>query len=746
MSQKAPSAGIEKLGLGTAPVFLTAISTILGAVLFLRFGYAVGSVGFLGAIGIILIGHLVTIPTSMAIAEIATNQKVEGGGEYYIISRSFGLTIGGTIGIALFFSQAISVAFYIIAFGEAFTPVLSWLADQMNLAAVDTRFVSIPTMVLFAALMLTRGADAGVKLLYVVVSVLFVALVLFFMGKTGYLPPDGTNRLVTKIDNPDSFFTVFAIIFPAFTGMTAGVGLSGDLKNPGRSIPLGTIAATLAGMIMYVLIAYKLAISASPERLVEDQLVMGYIALWGPVIPIGLACATLSSALGSIMVAPRTLQALGKDAILPSPFLNRWLSFGQKDTNEPINATMITCFLAFVVIAMGDINFVAKIISMFFMVTYGSLCLISFLEHFASNPAYRPTFRSRWYISLVGAVMCIWLMFKMNTTYAFLALIVILILYFSISRFKRDERSMAAIFRGVIFQMSRALQVFLQKRHHHYQIEEWRPSIVSIADQAFHNFDQFNLIRWIAERYGFGTHIHLVKGYLSQRSVKEGKETLDQLLSMAEYTDSNVYINTIISPSFTTAIAQAIQLPGVSGKANNMILHSYPRHDPENLPEILENIPLVKCMDFDIGILSCSDRGFGLKKEIQIWIRPRDYMNANLMILLGYVILGHKEWRRASLKINAVYPAESIDQKRMEFKNLIEQGRLPISINNINIIPQQPEKSIKSTINQYSKFSDLTIIGFRIEAVKNKGVEVFNDYNELGNVLFINASSKIKIY
>ena len=110
--------------MGTWPVFMTAISTILGAILFLRFGYAVAHVGLIGALGIIVIGHLVTLPTATAVAEIATNQKVEGGGAYYMISRSFGLNIGAAIGIALFLSQAISVAFYVIAFAESFEPVL----------------------------------------------------------------------------------------------------------------------------------------------------------------------------------------------------------------------------------------------------------------------------------------------------------------------------------------------------------------------------------------------------------------------------------------------------------------------------------------------------------------------------------------------------------------------------------------------------------------------------------------------
>ena len=169
------------------------------------------------------------------------------------------------------------------------------------------------------------------------------------------------------IQNPDSFFIVFAIIFPAFTGMTAGVGLSGDLLDPKKAIPLGSLMATFTGMLIYLFIAYKLTISASPEDLASDQLIMGKIALWGPIIALGLAAATFSSALGSIMVAPRTLQALASDEIIPNRRINALLSKETKK-GEPFNATVITIMIALFFLLVGDINMVAQIISMFFMV------------------------------------------------------------------------------------------------------------------------------------------------------------------------------------------------------------------------------------------------------------------------------------------------------------------------------------------------------------------------------------------
>ncbi len=229
---KAPTAR-----LGTPAVFFTALSTILGAIMFLRFGYAVAHVGLVGAFAIILLGHAVTLPTAMAIAEIATNQRVEGGGEYFIISRSFGLVIGASIGLALYLSQAVSVAFYVVAFGEAFDPLYALLQDRFDLVLVSKRWVTIPALVGLTALMLTRGAALGVRALYAVVVLLIASLVAFFLGEPLAGRPEGAAVFAATVSDPDPFFLVFAIVFPAFTGMTAGVGLSGDLKDPRRALP-----------------------------------------------------------------------------------------------------------------------------------------------------------------------------------------------------------------------------------------------------------------------------------------------------------------------------------------------------------------------------------------------------------------------------------------------------------------------------------------------------------------------------
>jgi solute carrier family 12 sodium/potassium/chloride transporter 2 len=734
----------HKANFGTLPVFMTTVSTILGAILFLRFGYAVGHHGFLGALLIILIGHIVTFPTAMAVAEIATNQKVQGGGAYFIISRSFGLNIGASIGIALFFSQAISVSFYIIAFAEASDPVINWLHHTHNIPVFDKRWISIPSMAILSILILTRGANVGMKALYVVVAILFTSIIFFLLGK----PVEGVPEfnLTAKIAQPDNFFFVFTIIFPAFTGLAAGLGLSGDLKNPSKSIPTGTLWATIVGFFVYIVVAYKLAISASPEELASDQLIMQRIAIWGPIIPIGLAAASLSSALGSIMVAPRTLQAIGYDDIFPSGFINRWFSKGTEGSNEPVNAAVITIIIAFFFIAIGDINFVAQIISMFFMVTYGAICLISFLEHFAADPSYRPTFKSKWYLSLIGGVFSIWLMFKMNAPYAIFSVVIMSLFYVMVTSFRKDKKGLEKLFRGVVFQLSRQIQIFAQRADKEDLDKNWRPFAICVTQDTFIRRSAFDMLRWISYKYGFGTYIHFIKGILSEKSNRESKEILKRLINLSAGSKNRVYLDTIISPSYTSAIAQVIQLSGISGKGNNMILFEFSSSHPDGINEALKTHNLLQSTGFDICVLHTSYKGFGYKQQIHIWITSSDYDNANLMILLGYIILGHPEWKKGILKIYALYNSQDLERKRKDLLELIRSGRIPISPSNINLISMDETESKEQIITEKSTDADLVVVGFRFERIRTEGVNIFKGYENLSNTLFISSNQEKELF
>lgn len=738
---------------GTSAVYFTALSTIVGAIVFLRFGYAVGTVGLWGTFALILVGHLVTIPTAFAISELATNKRVEGGGEYFIISRSFGLNIGATLGVLLYLSQTISVAFYIVAFTEAFEFLFKYFQTHYGIV-LPKQVISIPAMLLLSALVLKKGANMGLKVLYVAGTLVLVALLMFFFGSP---VGEGTEAEYfaanATLKNTGSMFVVLAIIFPAFTGITAGVGLSGDLKNPGKSIPIGTTLATFTGFVLYLLICLKFARSASPEALLENQLIMGDIAIGGSVlIPLGLAACTFTSALSSIMVGPRTLQALALDDSIPIRVSNRWLRRTRSTDNEPVNASLVTCLIALVFVAFGSVDSVAQIISMFFLVTYGTLCLISFLHHFGSSPAYRPTFKSKWYISLTGFVVSVWAMFQISFIYTIVAYASIIALYIYLEHYHSNRKGFSAIFANTIFQINRRLQIYLQnkiKRDTNAQDnsgEEWRPSAICISRNTFKRDSALKLLNWISYKYGFGTYLHLIDGYYSKKTSEQAKVEAERLLQNLD-SSNQVYIDTIISPSTTSAIAQSIQIPGIAGMENNMVIFEYLKSDPgEDLNDIITNFRMVNAGGFDVCILGTSRKPILYKNGIHIWVNRFDVVNTNLMILLGFIIMGHPSWKGANIKIFNVCRADEVDEVREKMQELIKSGRMPITETNIEIIVRDEHLSVKDIINKRSIDAGLTMIGFDENAFKKDGdTSLFEGYGEIGNVLFVHSHGEKEI-
>jgi len=499
-------------------------------------------------------------------------------------------------------------------------------------------------------------------------------------------------------------------------------------------------------MIIYFFIIYKLASSASLEDLTENQLIMAQIAIGGSfIIPLGLAASTISSAIGSILVAPRTLQALAWDLSFPSKKLNQFLARGRGASNEPFNATVVTVVIAFLFVALGNVNTVAGIISMFFMVTYGALCLISFLYHFGASPSYRPSFRSRWYISLVGFITAVWVMFRINVWYALTAVVLIVILYIYISSYHKGRKGLVSIFTNALMQLNRALQVFLQQSRKSRVSNDWRPSAVCISKDSFARQDSFLLLSWISHRFGFGTYIHLIEDYYSKASYEESKKVLTKLINQYRGLGSQVYIDTLISPSYTSAIAQTIQLPGISGMENNMLILEYDRGDPSNLDSIIDNYSLINAGNFDVCIFGSCSRPLNYSHSIDVWLRSVDYDNSHLMILLSFIIQGHPQWRKAQIRIFEICKPGRKQETRERLEELIKRGRLPITAKNIEIIESREDVDFRQEINERSEMAGLTIIGFTGELLKFKGKALFDNYDKLGQILFVNASEQKEI-
>ncbi|MCL2727303.1 MAG: amino acid permease, partial [Bacteroidales bacterium] len=527
----------------------------------------------------------------------------------------------------------------------------------------------------------------------------------------------------------------------AFTGIAAGVGLSGDLRNPGRSIPLGTMLGTATGFLVYVLVVWKLAVSASPEDLAADQLIMSRIALFGAVmIPLGLAACTSSSAIGAMMVAPRTLQAIAADSTFPFQKINQFLSRSKGQNREPYNASLVSFAIALLFVVLGDVDSVAGIISMFFLITYGTLCLISFLNHFGSPPSYRPRFKSRWHFSLAGFILSVWVMFKINPLYTVVSYIVIVLIYLFIGYTNKDQKGLASIIKGALFQLNRQLQVYMQKNRAGMYTEEWRPAVLCISPHSFERTKMLELMKWISHQHGFGTYFHLIKGYFNPQTYAQSKEVLSQLVETQKKRGSTLYLDTMISPSYSMAIAQAIQSPSISGMENNMVIFEYDKSAPIELPCIIEDVHLVKSGNYDVGIYAISEQPVDPKEGIHVWISDIDDKNTNFMILLGYIIMSHPEWRKTHIKIFITHHHGDVAAMRESLLHRITMGRLPATMAHIEIVPVDDTLSIGQVVQNYSVSAALIIFGFPDQIMHHNPEAFFTEFDTIGDVLFVNAS------
>jgi hypothetical protein len=250
------------------------------------------------------------------------------------------------------------------------------------------------------------------------------------------------------------------------------------------------------------------------------------------------------------------------------------------------------------------------------------------------------------------------------------------------------------------------------------------------------------MVRWVAYRHGFGTYMHFVKGFLSQQTQAEARKAQAQLVKRARGNRSRVHLDTIISPSYTSAIAQCIQLPGISGKGNNLFLMEYSPDQPANRDQLMDNFGLLAASGLDLALLRSSGRKFGNKHDIHLWITPEDSINSSLMILLAYILQGHPDWSDASISVFFLHDGENAEEEETLRASIVE-GRLPIAEQNIEHITHQ--SSSVQTIKNKSGGADLVILGFQASDIETMGEDAFERFNGLGEVMFVHGMKPLAI-
>ncbi|WP_372371200.1 amino acid permease [Candidatus Uabimicrobium sp. HlEnr_7] len=655
-------------------VFTPCTLTILGVIMFLRYGQVVGQSGLINAIIILLIAKIITTLTSLSLSAIATNTRVKGGGAYYLISRSLGVELGGAIGVFFFLAQAISVAMYVIGFTEALSDVVP-LEIQANFGAwFDVSAASAVNFFIFICVLI--GAGWAIKVQYFILGILLLSLISFFAGALGDMRLDNLyQNLQPNYVDGQSFFTMFALFFPAVTGIMAGANMSGDLKDPGRSIPKGTLWAIVFTGFIYLIMALVLAAACAPQSLVSDSLIVKNIAWSKTLVVLGIFAATLSSALGSMMGAPRILQAFAKDNIFSSL---RIFSHGSGVNNEPRRAVILTFFISQICILLGDLNAIAPIITMFFMITYGMLNLSTFYESMTKNPSYRPRFRySHWSTELIGALGCIGVMFLISPVWAIISISAMGALKWYIAR-KEIEARWGDVQSGVAFERARKNLLIIQDERYHPK--NWRPIIIALSGGVWSRVHLAIYGHWLTAGHGILSLGQIIVGNMDDllgRRVNQEKI----LKKFIRDNELSAFPAVVVGSDLTESIKSLVQCHGLGGFHCNSVLLGWST-DPERTKDFASLLRALVGLKKSLILLRTDPNKFSRWEAptgtIDIWWRGQK--NGHLMLLLAHLLLKNNEWRTHRIRLLRIINSEAgLDEATNHLNELIHISRIKAS-------------------------------------------------------------------
>lgn len=698
-------------GFGTfGGVFTPCTLTILGVIMFLRYGQVVGQAGVIYALIIVVISKIITTLTSLSLSAIATNTEVKGGGAYFLISRSLGVEFGGAIGVVFFLAQAISVAMYVIGFSEAFV-------DSYGLACGSPVLIATVTnVIVFVCVFI--GAGWTIKVQYFILAILCASLVSFFVGAVSVFDPAllSANLKPNYLDG-QNFFTMFSLFFPAVTGIMAGANMSGDLKDPGRSIPKGTLAAIAVTAGVYLIQAALLGGSRSSEELIGNNLIIKEIAWSAGLITAGVFAATLSSALGSMMGSPRILQALARDDVFPKL---KFFGSGAGKSSEPRRATVVTFAIAQTCILLGDLNAIAPVITMFFMITYGTLNLATFYEAITKNPSYRPRFRfSHWSTSLLGAIACLSVMFLIDWGWAIVSLVLMVGLRWYVSLHEIEAR-WGDMQSGLKFERTRRNLLKLEVEMYHPK--NWRPIILALSGGAWTRPHLAVYGHWLSAGHGILTLSQVISGEVEDRLAQ--RVSAERLLrSFIEKQKLEAFPAVVVAPFVSVGIESLVQCHGIGGLRPNTVLLGWP-HDATKSEVFGANLRLISQLDRSIVALrlknfagtddfdeteSTQDDPWKIPTgTIDVWWRGQK--NGQLMLLLAHLLTLNPEWRHRTVRLLRVVDNETAaEEVEKHLEKLSEESRIeaePVAIVSAG------DTDVATTIQVWSRYSAIVLLGF----------------------------------
>lgn len=653
-------------------VFTPSVLTILGVIMFLRFPAVVGYAGLWSSLLILLAGKSISIITSLSLASISTNMRVKGGGAYFLISRSLGIEFGSVIAIFFYIAQAIAVTLYVIGFTEAIFSAIPDLSISFHSIATITNFLVFVSVFI--------GAAWTIKLQYGILFVMILSCLSFFAGAwQNFSSATLEANLIAAWTPEHSFFSIFALFFPAVTGIMAGVNMSGDLKNPSRAIPLGTFWAVAATAVLYAGIAVFLAGSCPRTVLLGESFVIKDIAWSGMLIYAGVFCATISSALGSMMGAPRILQAFARDNIFQKI---KWFAAGSGKADEPRRAIVLTFLISQAGIMAGDLNSIAPIITMFFLITYGAINLACFYEMISQNPSFRPTFKMHhWFIALVGAIGCLSVMLLINPWWASIAMILAFFVYYYI------ERSEIIVQWGDLnsgFAFEQARKALLRLENEKYHPKNWRPSILALSGGTWNRLHLLQYACALSAGKGLVSLAQVIIGDLEEHAVRqqEAEKTMRRFIKKEELPAFPVVI---VDQDFSNALKALLQCHGIGGLRPNTLLLGWTQ-EGANSPTFSYILNMGKRMKKSVLVVRCAQQqGEWETPTGSINIIWQDNTNSVMLLLLGFLLRENREWRDCRLRILRPTALKAdLDKMTSDMRSMLKNARIEAELDIFN--------------------------------------------------------------
>ncbi len=668
-------------------VFTPSILTILGVIMYLRFGWVVGNVGLLGTFAVVTLSTTITFLTALSIAAISTDQQVRIGGAYYMISRSLGIEAGGAIGIPLFLAQGLSVALYTVGFAESMVGVFPSLNEKA---------VGIATTLAVTGLALT-SARIAIRAQYFIMGAIGLSLLSLLFG--GPVESTAAEVAARAAGEPESFWKVFAVFFPAVTGIMAGVNMSGDLENPGRSIPRGTFAAIGTGYAVYMIVPILLVWRVDVGALQMDPLVMRRMAFWGDAILMGVWGATLSSAVGSILGAPRVLQALARDGTLPRSL--SFLGAGSGADDSPRVGTVVTLALALTAVWFGNLNIIAPILTMFFLTTYGVLNISAGIEKLLHSPSFRPLFNVHWSLSLLGALGCISMMFLINPAATVVAAIFVTGIFLWLER-RGLEAAWGDVRMGIWLTLTRAGLMRLKRQ---VDPRNWRPHLLVFTGAPMKRWHLVELANSFTHNRGLFTVATVLR---SRSATLERRKALEESIQDFLSKRGIAALSRVISA--TDPFVGAERLGETYGLGtlvpNTIILGDTSQED--HIPAYCRMVEHFYYSKRNVIIVrEDEEHRFGKKEIIDIWWGGLQG-NGALMLILAYLLQTSFHWRGARVRLKMVVPDE--DAAREARKNLAAMAERTRTGAEPHVLAAQ-DRPFLEILQESSADADLVFLG-----------------------------------